>query len=177
MQALGMIETKGLVGAIEAADVMVKSANVQLIGKEKIGSGMITVMITGDIGAVKSAIEAGSSAIKKVGLLVGAHVIPRPNDEIECFFYRKEKRKEVLKEIQHCEPLVENIKIYNREYLENIFNNKGKIEIKKELENFDFIQLKKTIKEFNEILINKKEFSKLNKNEIIKKIIVHFDER
>lgn len=82
-QALGMVETKGLVGAIEAADAMVKAANVQLIGKEKIGSGLVTVMVRGDVGAVKASVEAGAAAAKRVGELVSVHVIPRPHEDVE----------------------------------------------------------------------------------------------
>ncbi|MBU1218436.1 BMC domain-containing protein [Myxococcota bacterium] len=82
-EALGMIETKGLVGAIEAADAMVKSARVTLIGKERVGGGFVTVMVRGDVGAVKAAIEAGSVAAQKVGQLVSVHVIPRPDDQVE----------------------------------------------------------------------------------------------
>lgn len=83
-QALGMVETKGLVGAIEAADAMVKAANVTLIGKEKIGSGLVTVMVRGDVGAVKASVDAGASAAKRVGELVSVHVIPRPHDDVEA---------------------------------------------------------------------------------------------
>ena len=82
-EALGMIETKGLVGAIEAADAMVKSANVTLVGYEKIGSGLVTVMVRGDVGAVKAATEAGSVAASAVGTVVSTHVIPRPHIEVE----------------------------------------------------------------------------------------------
>ena len=82
-QALGMVETKGLVGAIEAADAMVKAANVQLIGKEKIGSGLVTVMVRGDVGAEKASVEAGAAAAKRVGELVSVHVIPRPHEDVE----------------------------------------------------------------------------------------------
>ena len=82
-EALGMVETKGLVGAIEAADAMVKAANVTLIGKEKIGSGLVTVMVRGDVGAVKAAVEAGSAAAKRVGEVVSIHVIPSPHDDVE----------------------------------------------------------------------------------------------
>ncbi len=82
-QALGMVETKGLVGAIEAADAMVKAANVSLVGKEKIGSGLVTVMVRGDVGAVKAAVDAGAGAAKRVGELVSVHVIPRPHDDVE----------------------------------------------------------------------------------------------
>ena len=82
--ALGMVETRGLIGAIEAADAMVKAANVKLIGKEQIGSGLVTVMVRGDVGAVKAAVEAGSSAAKRVGELYGVHVIPSPHDDVEA---------------------------------------------------------------------------------------------
>ena len=82
--ALGLVETKGLVGAIEAADAMVKSANVQLIGYEKIGSGLITVMVRGDVGAVKAAVDAGSAAASVVGEVTSSHVIPRPHSDVEA---------------------------------------------------------------------------------------------
>ena len=81
--ALGMVETKGLVAAIEAADAMVKSANVSLVGYEKIGSGLVTVMVRGDVGAVKAATDAGASAAKAVGEVISIHVIPRPHKEVE----------------------------------------------------------------------------------------------
>ena len=83
MQALGMIETKGLVASIEAADAMVKAANVTLIGKEHVGGGLVTVMVRGDVGAVKASVDAGAAAAERVGELVSIHVIPRPNDEVE----------------------------------------------------------------------------------------------
>lgn len=81
--ALGMIETKGLVGAIEAADAMVKAANVALVGKETIGAGLVTVMVRGDVGAVKAATEAGAAAAERVGELISVHVIPRPHTEVD----------------------------------------------------------------------------------------------
>jgi len=81
--ALGMIETKGLIGAIEASDAMVKAANVELIGEERIGSAYVTVMVRGDVGAVKAAVDAGAEAARKVGELVSVHVIPRPHEEVE----------------------------------------------------------------------------------------------
>jgi len=81
--ALGMVETKGLVGAIEAADAMVKAANVTLVGKENIGSGLVTIMVRGDVGAVKAATDAGAAAAERVGELVSVHVIPRPHSEVE----------------------------------------------------------------------------------------------
>jgi microcompartment protein CcmL/EutN len=82
-EALGMVETKGLVGAIEAADAMVKAANVGLVGYEKIGSGLVTVMVRGDVGAVKAATDAGAAAAQKVGQVLSVHVIPRPHTDVE----------------------------------------------------------------------------------------------
>lgn len=82
-EALGMIETKGLVGSIEAADAMVKAANVTLIGKEHVGGGLVTVLVRGDVGAVKAATDAGAAAAQRIGELVSVHVIPRPHSEVE----------------------------------------------------------------------------------------------
>lgn len=82
-EALGMVETKGLVGSIEAADAMVKAANVYLIGYEKIGSGLVTVMVRGDVGAVKTDVDAGAASAKAVGEVVSVHVIPRPHTDVE----------------------------------------------------------------------------------------------
>ena len=81
--ALGMVETKGLVGAIEAADAMVKAANVTVIGKEQVGAGLVTVMVRGDVGAGKAATDAGAAAAENVGELISVHVIPRPHAEVE----------------------------------------------------------------------------------------------
>ena len=83
LEALGMVETKGLVGSIEAADAMVKAANVILVGKEYIGAGYVTVMVRGDVGAVKAATDAGAAAARRVGELISVHVIPRPHTEVE----------------------------------------------------------------------------------------------
>ena len=82
-EALGMVETRGLTAAIEAADAMTKSAEVKLIGTEKIGSGLVTVMVRGDVGAVKASVESGSEATSRLGELVAAHVIPRPHSDVE----------------------------------------------------------------------------------------------
>lgn len=90
-EALGMIETKGLIGAIEAADTMVKSANVQLVGYTKIGSGLVTVMVRGDVGAVKAATDAGCAAARKVGEVVSVHVIPRPHTDVEKILPKTEE--------------------------------------------------------------------------------------
>lgn len=87
--ALGMVETKGLIGAIEAADAMVKAADVKLVGKEQIGSGLVTVMVRGDVGAVKAAVDSGAAAAKRVGDLNGVHVIPSPHADVEAILPKK----------------------------------------------------------------------------------------
>ena len=91
MIALGMVETKGLVGAIEAADAMVKAANVVLIGSEYVGGGFVTVMVRGDVGAVKAATDAGAAAARRVGELASVHVIPRPHEEVEMILPQSNK--------------------------------------------------------------------------------------
>jgi ethanolamine utilization protein EutM len=88
-EALGLIETRGLVGAIEAADAMVKAANVELIGSEKIGSGLVTIMVRGDVGAVKAATDAGAQAARRVGEVVSVHVIPRPHQDTELLLPKR----------------------------------------------------------------------------------------
>jgi ethanolamine utilization protein EutM len=89
--ALGMVETKGLVGSIEAADAMVKAANVTLLGSEYVGGGYVTVMVRGDVGAVKAATDAGAAAAKRVGELVSVHVIPRPHESVEMILPKNSK--------------------------------------------------------------------------------------
>lgn len=89
--ALGMVETRGLIGAVEAADAMVKAANVVLIGSEYVGGGFVTVMVRGDVGAVKAATDAGAAAAKRVGELVSVHVIPRPHVDVEMILPKASK--------------------------------------------------------------------------------------
>jgi ethanolamine utilization protein EutM len=93
LDALGMVETKGLVGSIEAADAMVKAARVTLIGKEQIGGGYVTVMVRGDVGAVKAATDAGAAAAQRVGELVSVHVIPRPHSDVELILPKRPAAK------------------------------------------------------------------------------------
>jgi len=82
-EAIGLIETRGLVGGVEAADAMVKAANVKLVGQERIGGGLVTVIVKGDVGAVKAAVDAGAAAAKRVGELISVHVIPRPHSDLD----------------------------------------------------------------------------------------------
>ena len=86
MKSLGFVETRGLVAAIEAADAMVKAANVELVGKESIGAGLVTIIVQGDVGAVKAAVDAGAASAKRVGEVISVHVIPRPSTDIESLF-------------------------------------------------------------------------------------------
>lgn len=87
--ALGLIETRGLVGCIEAGDAMVKAANVSIVGIERIGGGLVTVLVNGDVGAIKAAVDAGAAAAKRVGEVISIHVIPRPHDDISKLFKNK----------------------------------------------------------------------------------------
>jgi len=91
--ALGLIETKGLVASIEAADAMVKAANVTLVGKEQVGGGLVAVMVRGDVGAVKAATDAGAAAAQRIGELISVHVIPRPHSEVESLLPAAAKSK------------------------------------------------------------------------------------
>ena len=91
LEALGMIETRGLVGAVEAADAMVKAANVSLLGRELVGGGLVTVMVRGDVGAVKAATDVGAAAAQRVGELVSVHVIPRPHSDVEAILPKAEQ--------------------------------------------------------------------------------------
>lgn len=97
-QALGLIETKGLVGAIEAADAMVKAARVKFLGREKVKGGLVAVMVAGDVGAVKAAVDAGAAACRRVGILVSAHVIPRPHDDVDLMIPGSPEPEKTVKE-------------------------------------------------------------------------------
>jgi len=97
-QALGLIETQGLVGAIEAADAMVKAARVQFLGRQKVKGGLVAVMVAGDVGAVKAAVDAGAAACQRVGKLVSAHVIPRPHDDIDPIIPRRPEAEKTTDE-------------------------------------------------------------------------------
>ncbi len=100
MDALGMVETKGLVGAVEAADAMVKTAKVVMVGREYIGSGYVTIFVRGDVGAVKAATDAGAAAARRVGELISVHVIPRPHSEVEKILPQlKEANKNAKKDL------------------------------------------------------------------------------
>lgn len=107
--ALGLIETKGLIGAIEAADAMAKAANVKIVGKEKITAALVTIKVVGEVAAVKAAVDAGAAAAQRVGQLVSAHVIPRPDDQLEDFMFDWKEKDTTKKEPQKKEVVEEDI--------------------------------------------------------------------
>ncbi len=107
--ALGLIETKGLIGAIEAADAMAKSANVKIVGKEKITAALVTIKVVGEVAAVKAAVDAGAAAAQRVGQLVSAHVIPRPDDQLEDIIYGFKEKPAEIKELKEEEPVPEPV--------------------------------------------------------------------
>lgn len=105
--ALGLIETKGLIGAIEAADVMAKTASVQIVGKEKITAALVTIKVVGEVAAVKAAVDAGAAAAQRVGQLVSAHVIPRPDDQLEDIIYSIKGKVPSKSDVVSASPVVE----------------------------------------------------------------------
>ncbi len=143
-KALGLIETKGLVGAIEAAHVMVKAAQVKLVGTEKTLAALITVKIFGEVGAVKSAVEAGASAADKIGELVSTHVIPRPHEDTEFIVYEEPDNKKT-------------------------YQAGGQIKSIKDIENIPIRQLRRLARDFPDFPIHGREISIANKKLLIEK--------
>lgn len=160
-QALGLIETKGLVAAIEAADAMVKAANVKIIGKEKVTGALILIKIVGDTAAVKSAVDAGSAAAQRVGELVSAHVIPRPDDDLDKILY--ENSASISNELVN-----ENVQ---SEIIEK--KVEAKIEEKSESEKPKELEIKKVSSVKVESQVEVKVEKSLPKKEIINKPIEH----
>jgi len=142
-RALGLIETRGLVGAIEAADAMVKAANVRLLGAEKTDAALITVKVVGEVGAVKSAVDAGAAAAKKVGELISVHVIPRPHDDTEYIVYE--------------------------EGGDNLDRAPNKPKTFAELEGMPVRQLRRLARDFPNFPIHGRQISKANKNLLLEK--------
>ena len=165
--ALGMIETKGLVGAIAAADAMVKAANVTLVGKELVGGGLVTVMVRGDVGAVKAATDAGAAAAQRVGELISVHVIARPHDELEPILpspnlNKSEIKKQILKERKEEENLPEEIV--------ETPTTSAELEIDLELEKLTVGQLRKLARKTEGISLTGRQISVANKEILIKEI-------
>ena len=188
--ALGMIETKGLVGAIEAADAMVKAANVTLTGKEHVGGGLVTVMVRGDVGAVKAAIDAGAAAAERVGELISVHVIARPHDELESILPGSDDKTSVPGETTESEisvkpaaevaapaaPIAEK----KAEPVKNAARSKESVAKKKpmaapaDIDSMPVVQLRKFARSIKGFPIEGREISKANRATLLGLIKKHY---
>jgi microcompartment protein CcmL/EutN len=195
--ALGMVETKGLIGAIEAADAMVKSANVTLIGKEHIGSGLVTVMVQGDVGAVKAAADAGAAAANKVGELVSVHVIARPHQDIWEMLFNinkvvenfdddkkiidleiEEKVNKDLKQLETSEDITEdtseNITAESYDEDEIVTDMDDIVSKIASIESLSVQELRRYARSLKGISLKGREISKLNRSNLLKAIKEYF---
>lgn len=186
MNALGMIETKGLVAAIEAADAMVKAANVNLVSKEHVGGGLVTVMVRGDVGAVKAATDAGAAAAERVGELISVHVIPRPHEELEPMLAapketKEEASKKPVKEVQEevkpvekeaaaAEPKPEPKAEPKKEPAKKAAPAKKKAYTKEELEGMSVANLRNAARELQVDNMSKQDIRFAKKQELVEKI-------
>ena len=174
--ALGLIETKGLVGSVEAADVMVKSANVELSGKVQVGGGLITIMVRGDVGAVKAALEAGAAAASRVGELISVHVIPRPHEELERMLFTVIESKSF--EEEKIEEKIEENKMEDPKALIDmnlLAQEKGLDAVLEELNTWSVQKLRKFARVFKDLSISGKQISNANKRKLIDEIYKHYE--
>ncbi len=195
-QALGMIETKGLVGSIEASDAMVKAANVYLIGKVHVGGGLVTSMVRGDVGAVKAATDAGAAAAQRVGELISVHVIPRPHEDVEFILpgpgnepekssIKKEDNSKETKEQKieivdddkkETETKIDEIEEENLKEEDADDKNEEEIVVTKEkLESLSVEELRKLARKIEGMAIKGREISRANKNTLITEILKAYD--
>lgn len=181
--ALGLIETKGLIGAIEAADAMVKAADVKLVGKEKVTGALMCVKVVGETAAVKAAVDAGAAAAQRVGELYSAHVIPRPDDQIDVFIYDRIIKKAKSEKPKKTEPKkddaslfedkkepeeekTEEIEEVEEEFSDNLEMN-GEIPSQDELENLNVHELRRLARSQDDFPIKGREISKANRQELL----------
>lgn len=184
MQAIGLIETKGLIASIEAADSMLKAADVRLIKKEKVTGGITTIIVEGDVGAVKAAVDAGAAEVCKLGenFLRSKHVIARPSDELELIVDKKTVKQENTedfskeKTIEEKEEIKEEVKEEKKleeeknNKLDNLLKEKGKEEAISEIKNLKVSEIRSLVKEIPDFKMESKKFSKLNKEQLIEEI-------
>lgn len=175
LEALGLIETKGLVGAIEAADAMVKTANVRIIGKEKITAALITIKIVGEVAAVKAALDAGAAAAQRVGQLISAHCIPRPDDQIDSVVFCEAETSGKSKN-NRAQALENNIadRADDSEEDNDLFEEGGEhtpipiSELKlSDIEELSVQKLRRMARDYKDFPIKGREISKANKNELL----------
>ena len=181
-EALGMIETKGLVGAIEASDAMVKAANVKLIGKTFVGGGLVTVMVTGDVGAVKAATDAGAAAAARVGELISIHVIPRPHSEVSLMLQDLSKLPSIKTEITQVVIEEEKHQKISEENLQELSKVKeilfsGDFIKLQELEKMTVINLRHYARQLEGLSISGRLISKANKETLLKEIINFYERK
>ncbi|WP_297407611.1 BMC domain-containing protein [uncultured Cetobacterium sp.] len=180
MEAFGFIETKGLVPAIESADVMVKTANVNIVEKTYVGGGLVTITITGDVGAVKSSVEAGIAAILQFGqgALISSHVIAKPHDDLKIILNLKEEKKETKIEIIEEVIEIEEMKDIEEvtEIIEVIEENPklSAEEMEDSLKDLSIQNLRKILKDYKDTSLTNKVILKLNKKFIIEKIMENY---
>lgn len=225
MQAIGMIETKGLLAAIESADSMTKSANVQIVEKVYVGGGLVTIIVNGDVGAVRAAVDAGVAAVKTLGeeFLISEHIIPRPHEDLKAimeFGQKKEEIKENITDVEVKEQIlekeivvekieetesedeifsdsleadsqVENLEIveeekieiaieekkFTRKDIEEYLRENKKEEIISELNILKISELRKLLKEYQELNLSNRTISKLNKENLINRILEFYNLR
>lgn len=225
MQAIGMIETKGLLAAIESADSMTKSANVQILEKVYVGGGLVTIIVNGDVGAVRAAVDAGGAAVKTLGeeFLISEHIIPRPHEDLKAimeFGQKKEEIKENITDVEVKEQIlekeivvekieetesedeifsdsleadsqVENLEIveeekieiaieekkFTRKDIEEYLRENKKEEIISELNILKISELRKLLKEYQELNLSNRTISKLNKENLINRILEFYNLR
>jgi ethanolamine utilization protein EutM len=182
--ALGLIETKGLIGSIEAADAMVKAANVEITGSVKVGSGLVTVLVRGDVASVKAAVDAGASAASKVGDLVASHVIPRLNEEVESILPKKIKSNKAANEkvptnIVTSEKEICNnvIKSKTLKEMNRMFDERGLDFLMIEFEGWNVVELRRFARLLKDITITGRQISKANKKKLIGEIHSHYERR
>lgn len=180
MEAFGFIETKGLVPAIESADVMVKTANVNIVEKTYVGGGLVTITITGDVGAVKSSVEAGIAAILQFGeeALISSHVIAKPHDDLKIILNLKEEKKETKIEIIEEVIEIEEMKdIEEVTEIIEVIEESPKLsaeEMEDSLKDLSIQNLRKILKDYKDTSLTNKVILKLNKKSIIEKIMENY---
>lgn len=180
-EALGMIETKGLVASIEAADSMVKAANVRLIGKVLVGGGLVTVLVRGDVGAVKASVDAGAAAAERVGELISTHVIPRPHSEVESILPESPEpgNKKEIDTYQHDIKDEETPKDADKPEKHKAKSAKDKDikEIMKEISEKSVPELRKYARQFTDLSISGRQISKANKSQLLEELRRHYERR
>jgi len=177
-EALGMIETRGLIASIEAADSMVKAANVRLIGKVQIGGGLVTVMIRGDVGAAKAAVDAGAIAAKKVGELISAYVIARPHNEIENLLPYLSLKISGENQSKNNDLMIENrVEIIVEPEIDVLKEDKEHVELDEIMEEFkrkSVVELRSILRQLKDTTLSGRQISKANKQKLLDEIRIHY---